>query len=108
MMRMLLLLALLSTAVSCRRHVVVHEVKVTDGEGESAPVESAPPAPQAETVPPAPSATHVWVGGYWAWRGAWVWVAGTYVVRPRPAAVWVPGRWDRRPRGWVWVPGHWR
>ena len=33
---------------------------------------------------------------------------GRYVVRPRPAAVWVPGHWDRHPRGWVWVHGCWR
>ena len=108
MMRLLLLFSLLLTTAACRRHVVVHEVQVTDGTGESEAVGTAPPAPQVESIPPAPSSTHVWIGGYWAWRGRWVWVGGTYVVRPRAAAVWVPGHWDQRPRGWVWVPGHWR
>ncbi|PYJ26184.1 MAG: hypothetical protein DME90_12415 [Verrucomicrobia bacterium] len=52
---------------------------------------------------------YVWTSGYWRWTGTtYVWVPGTWVVRPRAAAVWVEGHWVRRPGGWTYVPGHWR
>jgi hypothetical protein len=28
-------------------------------------------------------------------------------VRPSPAHVWVHGRWEHRPHGWVWIEGRW-
>lgn len=59
--------------------------------------------------PMRPSPGHIWVADEWTPSG------GTYVVReghwevpPHPHAVWIPGHWRDRPRGYVWVPGHWR
>ncbi|MGH6975885.1 MAG: YXWGXW repeat-containing protein [Stellaceae bacterium] len=75
-------------------------------------VNLAPPAPVVETAPrPVPVAPGYWVWrpGFWRWDGRqYVWVRGRYVHPPYYGAVWVPGHWDARPRGWVWVPGHWR
>jgi hypothetical protein len=70
----------------------------------------APPPPPPEVVPPPPPSAQAWVWrpGFWRWDGrTYVWVAGRYVHPPRAHAVWIPGHWDARPRGWVWVPGHW-
>jgi WXXGXW repeat (2 copies) len=38
----------------------------------------------------------------------YVWVPGSWMVRPRPAAVYVEGHWLRRGSRWVWVAGYWR
>jgi hypothetical protein len=69
---------------------------------------SAPPPPQVEVIPYAPGPYYVWTPGYYAWNGGWVWVSGRYVVRPRPAAVWVGGHWTTHGHGYVWVGGGWR
>lgn len=74
----------------------------------AAVVEGAPPAPRVEMIPVAPGPDHFWVGGYWRWNGAWVWVGGRWVARPWYGAVWVGGHWARHGRGYVWVDGHWR
>lgn len=82
----------------------------TDTPGEPLYVSETPPAPQEDVIlGDAPGPDYVWIGGYWAHRGAgWAWVPGRWERRPRPDADWVPGRWEQRPRGYVWVPGHWR
>ena len=67
-----------------------------------------PPPMREEVLVPAPSAQHVWIQGYWAWNGRWVWHPGYWVIPPRPYAKWVPGHWRRHPGGWSWVPGNWR
>lgn len=60
------------------------------------------------TRPVRPSATHVWIEGEWIPKGrTYVERPGYWAPIPRPHAVWVPGHWDRRPRGYFWVPGHW-
>ena len=69
---------------------------------------AAPPPLQVEVAPVPPGPDYVWMPGYWSWNGAWVWVGGNYVVRPRPHAVWVGGHWTRHGRGYVWIGGHWR
>ena len=86
------------------------DVSYYDASGKLVYVDDYPPPPRSEiVVGPAPSPSHVWVGGYWAWRrGGWQWVDGRWVARPRPNAVWVPGHWEQRPRGHVWVSGYWR
>jgi hypothetical protein len=69
---------------------------------------AAPPPPQAEAPPPATLTTAIWVPGFWQWSGtAWVWVAGSWQLRPAPRATWRPPTW--RPRGavHVLVPGAW-
>ena len=68
-----------------------------------------PPAPVYERRSPPPDGRYVWIPGYHRWDGrAYVWTGGKYVLPPRPHAVWIAGRWDPRPGGWIWVPGHWR
>lgn len=72
-------------------------------------VKKAPPKVRVEVRTAAPSPNHVWVAGHWSWRtGKYVWVGGTWKVRPTSSATWVTGHWTKRPRGWVWVPGHWK
>ncbi|MGA2959430.1 MAG: YXWGXW repeat-containing protein [Thermodesulfobacteriota bacterium] len=39
-------------------------------------------------VPPPPP-QHIWIQGYWAWNGRWVWQPGYWVIPPRPYAKWV-------------------
>src|ERR671918_49333 len=57
-----------------------------------------PPAIRVETQTVAPGPGYVWTRGHWRWTGTtYVWVAGSWVVRPRVAAVWVEGQWI--PRG---------
>lgn len=69
-----------------------------------------PPAPVREVIPPPPPEHPGWVwhAGYHRWDGGrYVWVPGYYVAPPYRHARWVPGHWDRTPRGWFWVEGHW-
>jgi len=61
-----------------------------------------PPAPQ-QVVVASPGPNYIWVPGYWAWQGRWVWVSGAWVARPRPQVVWVPGYWSHRSHGYIWV-----
>ena len=74
-------------------------------------VPTAPPPPRVEVVPVLPRERveiEHWQPGYWRWNGGeYVWTEGHYVARPRPRAVWVPGRWEQRPRGWVYMDGRW-
>jgi hypothetical protein len=68
----------------------------------------APPPLQAEVQTASPGPGHVWVAGYWRWRGnRYVWRAGSW-KRPRvAAAAWVPGHWQAVGPNFVWVRGHW-
>jgi hypothetical protein len=67
-----------------------------------------PPSPRPEVSGVAPGTAYYWVAGYWAYRERqWVWVPGRWELRPRPNAVWAPGHWNKTPEGWVWRPGHW-
>src|SRR5690348_15109392 len=45
-----------------------------------------PPAPQTEVIIAPPAPNYVWNPGYWSWQGRWVWINGSYVVRPYPHA----------------------
>jgi hypothetical protein len=66
-----------------------------------------PPAPQ-EVVAAAPSERHVWINGYWVWRGRWEWVPGHWHVAPAQYRRWVSGRWLLQANGsYRWVGGHW-
>ncbi len=72
-------------------------------------VDVAPPVEQIEVVGVAPSGEHVWIRGHYSWSGsAYVWLPGRWEVRPRVRARWVPGGWRRYHRRWYWVEGHWR
>src|SRR5687768_15050635 len=87
---------------------VTREVTTTGPAGEVYTTQ-APPAVRVETQTVSPGPNHVWTRGYWRWNGAtYVWVPGSWMVRPRPAAAWVEGHWLRRGGRYVWVAGRWR
>jgi hypothetical protein len=67
-----------------------------------------PPPPQQEVVPVAPGPAYVWAPGYWGWNHGWVWMGGSWMVRPHSGAVWIGPRWVRHGRHYVWVRGRWR
>jgi hypothetical protein len=72
-------------------------------------VTAPPPPPQREVIVERPTPTHVWVSGYWAWRGGrHVWVPGHWAAPPRSNVVWVPSRWEHRSGRYVFVDGYWR
>ena len=77
--------------------------------GREVTVTKTPPAVQVETPTTSPGQRYVWTRGYWRWTGAdYEWVPGSWVERPRAAAVWVDGQWQSHRGGWVWVAGHWQ
>lgn len=68
-----------------------------------------PPPSQPEMITEQPSPVHVWVSGYWDWRGnQYVWIAGRWDLPPKPNQVWVPTRWEVRGNRFVLVSGFWR
>ena len=72
-------------------------------------VDQAPPPPQQEVILERPSPRHVWIGGFWAWRGGrHVWIGGHWELPPRERAEWVEPRWERRGNSYVFVEGFWR
>lgn len=72
-------------------------------------VTAPPPPPQREVVYERPSATHVWVAGYWSWRGGrHVWTPGRWTMTPRTNVVWVAPRWEQRGSSYVFIDGYWR
>jgi hypothetical protein len=51
-----------------------------------------------------------WQPGHWDRNGsARSWVPGQYVPRPKPGAMWVPGRWEQQSEDvpYTWIAGHW-
>ena len=71
-------------------------------------IESAPPPPQVEVIPAAPSPNHIWIAGYWGWRGGrHFWYPGRYEVR-RVGQTWEAASWSRNGRYWRYAPGRWR
>jgi hypothetical protein len=69
---------------------------------------AAPPAAQVEVAPVAPIHAAVWIAGFWQWSGtSWVWIRGSWQLRPEASATWRVPEW--RPRGAVHVliPGGW-
>ena len=72
-------------------------------------IDLAPPPVRREVIVVPPSSRHVWVPGYWGWRGGrHVWVEGRWMLPPRGHAVWVEPRWERRHGHYVFVEGFWR
>jgi len=69
----------------------------------------APPALRMEVAPPAPSPRHLWIAGYWGWRGgAHLWIGGHWALPPRPGYIWEPARWEEVNGAWMFYDGHWR
>ncbi len=100
--------SLLSSGCVHRRVYVTTTQSVGPSTPDEVVVAQTPPPPAVEGISPSPGPTYVWVPGYWAWQGRWVWVRGEWFLPPRPRAAWVPGHWNHHHRGYVWVPGHWR
>jgi hypothetical protein len=75
-------------------------------------VQAPPPEPaiQTEVIYERPSPAHVWIAGYWGWRGGrYLWTPGYWCYPPRPHSVWVRPHWERHPqRGYIHIEGHWR
>jgi len=72
-------------------------------------IQMAPPPPRQEVVLVRPSPRHVWIAGYWGWRGGrHEWIAGRWELPPRGRSVWVQPRWERRNGNYVFIEGFWR
>lgn len=68
-----------------------------------------PPKPRIEVIMVRPSPRHVWISGYWVFRGGrHVWVDGHWELPPRGRNVWVSPRWEARGGGHVFIEGFWR
>jgi hypothetical protein len=67
----------------------------------------APPPMLVEAPPPIPYASAVWVGGYWVWRGNWVWASGHWMGPPQPSYMWVHPYYEHRGGAVIFIDGHW-
>lgn len=69
---------------------------------------AAPPPPQPEVIAAPPARTTVWVSGFWQWSGSqWIWIAGSWQVRPNMSVEWRAPTWRVKGRVHVLVPGAW-
>jgi hypothetical protein len=65
-----------------------------------------PPSERRETIPP-PRPGHVWIPGYWDWKGdRYAWISGHWEAERR-GCHWVPHRWISRNGRWVLQAGGW-
>ncbi len=72
-----------------------------------ATIETEPPPPRVEVIGAAPAPGYVWIGGNWAWKGAWVWQAGRWEAPPSHDAVYIHGYWRHGSTGYSYMEGHW-
>lgn len=76
---------------------------------ETVIIELPPPPPREEIIITQPSPAHIWIRGYWGWRGGQhAWVAGHWELPPHAGHVWIEPRWEHRDRGYVFIAGTWR
>jgi hypothetical protein len=72
-------------------------------------IQRRPPEARVEVIPAAPATGFVWIGGYWATRGAeFEWVPGRWERPIEGRREWVPHRWEHDRNGWYLIEGHWR
>ncbi|HUS28489.1 MAG TPA: hypothetical protein VMZ53_08270 [Kofleriaceae bacterium] len=84
----------------------VPEQDIVAEQTTTAPI--APPPLQVEAPPAAPVQAAVWVNGFWQWDGAkWLWVAGSWQLRPSATVSWRAATWKQRGTVHVLVPGAW-
>jgi hypothetical protein len=72
-------------------------------------VSARPPRALVEVRPVNPSRGHVWIPGFYAWRGRdYQWMPGHFELPPTGFGRWRPGQWRHDRRGWYFVEGHWQ
>lgn len=75
---------------------------------ETVVIDVPPPPPQEEIIVEQPSSAHLWVRGYWVWRGGrHFWISGHWELPPEPGCVWIEPRWEHHDHGYVFVAGAW-
>jgi uncharacterized protein DUF4124/YXWGXW repeat-containing protein len=67
----------------------------------------APPPLLNDEQPPCAEDGYLWTPGYWAWRGGYYWVRGTWVRPPRVGVLWTPGYWEYASAVYAFHPGYW-
>ena len=68
-----------------------------------------PPAERVEVIGAAPGREYVHLRGHYVVdRGEYLWVPGRWERIPRGRRSFVEGHWARAREGWYWVDGHWR
>lgn len=84
----------------------VPDEDIASGATTTAP--AAPPPVRVEAPPPAPVRTAVWLTGFWQWSGTtWVWIPGSWQLRPEPRVTWRVPEWRARGQVHVLIPGAW-
>jgi hypothetical protein len=64
-------------------------------------VATGPPPIRTEIIVVAPSPRHVWVPGYYVYRGGnYVMIQGSYQVPPRGRTSYIQGQWHQTPKGY--------
>jgi hypothetical protein len=70
---------------------------------------TAPPPVRVETYGPAPSPGDIWINGYWGYgTNSYVWIPGRWDRPPRGRRRWEDGRWERHGDRYRWYDGRWR
>jgi len=70
-------------------------------------VQWAPPPMLVEIPPPQPYVTAIWTGGYWVWRGNWIWAHGRWAAPPQYGYCWMHPYYENRGGAVVFVNGFW-
>lgn len=83
------------------------EVEAPLAQPEPVMIDWAPPPMLVEAPPPQPFVDAVWIGGYWVWRGDWVWARGRWAPLPRPGCYWVHPYYEHRGNAVIFVDGFW-
>ena len=79
------------------------------GTGYSFYATTPPPPIRVEQRGVAPGFGFVWIDGYWGYNGGrYAWVPGRWDRPPRGRSRWVPGRWETRHGRYQYRPGRWR
>jgi hypothetical protein len=90
------------------RERVVYRQPVAGETETEVEVGEAPPAPIVEDISIAPAPGFIWIGGFWAWNGRWMWQGGRWAHPPRHGALWIGPRYVVRGGRHVFIRGYWR
>lgn len=67
----------------------------------------APPPLIIEAPSPQPYFEAFWIGGYWVWRGNWLWARGRWARPPHPGYRWSPPYYEHRNGAVLFIDGYW-